>query len=393
MDTDTGPRRWVVLAIGMVAMIAACAFQYGLPFLVPAFRADGLSLAQAGLLVSAPIFGVLCALVLWGMITDWLGERWVLAAGLAGAGAALLAAATSDRLIVIGLLLFLAGACAACVHVASGRLILAWFPVHERGLAMGLRQTGQPLGVGVAALALPSLGDRSTGSALVFLAGCCLLAALLIVLGVRDARREPPPAVRAASPYRSDYLWRIHLASSLMVIPQFTVAAFGFDYLVTGRGWSTAAAGPLLAGAQIGGAGIRLTAGWWSDRAGSRLGPMRSLCLATCGVLLLLAVGAVSGSALAVLAVLIAAILTVSTNGLAFTAVAERAGQAWAGRALGVQNTAQNICAAATPPVMATVITGVGAVSGYSAAFSAIVGLPLLAALVLPVAGEKLWKG
>lgn len=379
----------MVLAIGMIALIAACAFQYGLPFLVPAFRADGLSLAQAGLLVSAPIFGVLCALVIWGAITDWLGERWVLVAGLTGAAVALLAAATSDDLVVIGVLLFVAGACAACVHVASGRLILAWFPVQERGLAMGLRQTGQPLGVGVAALVLPVLGGRNTASALVFLSSCCSVAALLIVIGVRDARREPAPAVKAASPYRGGYLWRVHLASALMVIPQFTVATFAFDYLVNGRGWSLATAGPLLAGAQVGGAGIRLAAGWWSDRAGSRLGPMRTLCLSTGAVLLLLAVGSASGSALAVLAVLVAAILTVSTNGLAFTAVAERAGQVWAGRALGVQNTAQNICAAATPPAMAMVITGLGPVSGYPAAFSAVVVLPLLAAVVLPVATEN----
>jgi len=389
MEHQVGHRRWVVLAVGMTGLIAACAFQYGLPFLVPAFRAGGLTLAQAGLLVSAPVFGVLCSLVIWGAIADRLGERWVLTAGLAGAGVALAGAASSDRLTVIAALLFLAGASSACVQVASGRLILGWFPVRERGLAMGLRQTGQPLGVGVAALALPVLGARNISGALIFLAGCCALAALLIAVGVRDARREPAPAVKAPSPYRGGYLWRVHLASSLMVIPQFTVAAFAFDYLVSDRGWSTAAAGPLLAGAQVGGAGTRLAAGWWSDRAGSRLGPMRSLCLTTCLVLLLLAVGAASGSAVAVLAVLIAAVLTVSTNGLAFTAVAERAGQFWAGRALGIQNTAQNIFAAATPPAIAAVITGVGPVSGYPAAFSTVVALPLLAAAVLPVANEK----
>jgi MFS family permease len=389
MDEHAGQRRWAVLAFGMTGLIAACAFQYGLPFLVPAFRADGLTLAQAGLLVSAPVLGVLCALVLWGAITDRVGERWVLAAGLSGAAGALLAAAAADRLAVVGFLLFVAGACAACVQVASGRLILGWFPVHERGLAMGLRQTGQPLGVGLAALALPVLGSRDTSSALLFLSGCCALAAVLIAVGVRDARREPAPAVRAASPYRGGYLWRVHLASSLMVIPQFTVAAFAFDYLVSDRGWSTGAAGPLLAVAQVGGAGSRLAAGWWSDRAGHRLGPMRSLCLATGVVLVLLAAGAANGSALAVLAVLLAAVLTVSTNGLAFTAVAERAGQAWAGRALGVQNTAQNLCAAATPPVIAIVITGVGPVAGYPAAFAAVVLFPLLAAVALPVDAEK----
>ena len=377
----------------MTGLVAACAFQYGLPFLIPAFRARGISLTEAGFLVSAPVFGVLCALVFWGAVTDRVGERWVLAGGLAGAAAALLVAAGtshSGRPWLLGLLLFLAGASAACVQVASGRLILGWFPVHERGLAMGLRQTGQPLGVGLAALALPGLGGRDLATALLFLAGCCGLGAVLIAVGVRDAEKEPRTAVKAGSPYRDNYLWRIHLASTLLVIPQFTVAAFAFDFLVSDRGWSTSAAGPLLAGAQIGGAGIRLAVGWWSDRAGSRLRPMRVLCLAIGAVLLLLAAGMISGSVIAVLAVVLAAILTVSTNGLAFTAVAERAGRAWAGRALGVQNTAQNLAAAATPPAIAAVITALGPSTGYLVAFSAIVVLPLLAAVVLPIGGERL---
>lgn len=389
MEQVPGLQRWVVLAAGMTGLIAACAFQYGLPFLVPAFRADGLSLAQAGLLVSAPVFGVLCALVIWGAISDRVGERWVLTAGLAGAAATLLAASGIARPVIFGILLFVAGASAACVQVASGRLILGWFPVRRRGLAMGLRQTGQPLGVGLAALALPVFGRRDLSAALLFLAGCCALSAVLIAVGVRDAKREPVPLIKAASPYQGNsYLWRVHLASFLLVIPQFTVAAFAFDYLVSDRGWSTSSAGPLLAVAQVGGAAIRLAVGWWSDRVGSRLGPMRLLCLATGAVLLVLAVGMISGSAVAVLAVMLAAVLTVSTNGLAFTAVAERAGQAWAGRALGVQNTAQNISAAATPPLIATVITGIGPVSGYPVAFSAIVVIPLFAALAIPVRAE-----
>ena len=393
MEPTSGRQRWVVLAIGMTGLVAACAFQYGLPFLIPAFRAEGLSLAQAGLLVSAPVAGVLCSLVLWGALTDRVGERWVLAAGLAGAALSLLAAAVVDGPGPLGALLFVAGACAACVQVASGRLILSWFPVQERGLAMGLRQTGQPLGVGLAALVLPVLGDRDLSAALLFLAGCCALASVLIAVGVRDARRDPKPAVKAPSPYRVSYLWRVHLASALVVIPQFTVGAFAFDYLVSDRGWSTATAGPLLAVSQVGGAGIRLTVGWWSDRAGSRLGPMRLLCLATGAALALLTAGVISGAAFAVGALLVAAVLSVSTNGLAFTAVAERAGPAWAGKALGIQNTAQNLTAAATPPVIAAVISGVGPSSGYSVAFGAILVLPLLAALAIPVRAERLPSG
>ena len=389
MKREADGRRWAALAIGMTGLVAACAFQYGLPFLVPAFRADGLTLAQAGLLVSAPLFGVLSSLVLWGAITDRLGERWVLAAGLAGAALALAAAAGSDRLPVVGGWLFLAGTCSACVQVASGRLILGWFPAAERGLAMGLRQTGQPLGVGVAALALPVLGAHDPSGALIFLAAGCALAAVLIGVGVRDPERAPISAIAMASPYRDDYLWRIHLSSAVMVIPQFTVAVFAFDYLVSDQGWSTAVAGPMLAVAQVGGAISRLAVGWWSDRTGHRLGVMRTVCLGTFAALLLLAVGAAGSSAVVVVAVLIASVITVSTNGLSVTAVGERAGPGWAGRALGVQATAQNGVAAVTPPVIATVITGIGPVSGYAAAFAAVVVLPLLAALALPVDAEK----
>ena len=53
-----------------------------------------------------------------------------------------------------------------------------------------------------------------------------------------------------------------------------------------------------------------------------------------------------------------------------------------AGRALGIQNTGQNIVAAVTPPAVAVLI---GA-SGYPAAFAVAAVLPLAAAAVIPVA-------
>jgi Major Facilitator Superfamily len=294
-------RRWVVLCAGLTGQIAACCFQYGLPFLVPSFRAAGLSLTQASAMVSAPIVGVLCALFLWGAVADRLGERWVLAGGLAGAaGALMLAAAATAHPLLLAPLLCVAGASAACVHVVSGRLILGWFPPNERGLAMGLRQTGQPIGVGVAALALPRLGGHGLSAAMLVLAAGCALAALLIVAGVRDVRRATGSGLRAGSPYRGSYLWRVHAAGALMVVPQFGVAVFAYDYLVSGRGWSAGSAGALLAASQVFGAGSRLGSGWWSDHAGTRLGPMRTICLATAAVLGLLAIGAAAGWALAV---------------------------------------------------------------------------------------------
>jgi sugar phosphate permease len=380
-------RRWLVLAAGTVALTAGSAFQYGLAYLIPVLRASGLSLAQAGVIVACPTAGLLLTLVAWGAAADRWGERRILATGLGAAGLVLLAAGRARGMAALGACLVVAGAAGASVYAASGRLILGWFAARERGLAMGIRQGAQPLGVAVAALALPSLAAGGLTAAFGFLGGFCLVAAAMVVAAVRDPARagERAPAQRG-SPYRTGVLWRIHAASALLVVPQFTVSTFALVFLVDARGWRAPAAGALLAVAAAGGAASRLGAGHWSDRLGSRMRPMRILALATTAALLALALTAVGAPVLAVPILLAAAVLVVSTNGLAFTAVAEYAGPAWAGRALGIQNTGQNALAALTPPIVAVLI---GA-AGYPAAFAVAGVLPLAAAaLVPPAAGRR----
>ena len=381
-----GARRWLVLAAGTVAVTAGSAFQYGLAYLIPALRADGLSLAQAGVIVACPTVGLLLTLVAWGAAADRWGERLVLASGLGIAGLVLLAAGRARGMAALGACLVLAGAAGASVYAASGRLILGWFAPRERGLAMGIRQSAQPLGVAVAALALPSLAARGLAAALAFLGGFCLVAAAMVVAVVRDPARGGGQAqAERGSPYRTRVLWRIHAASALLVVPQFTVSTFALVFLVDTRGWPATEAGRVLAVTALCGAAARLGAGYWSDLAGSRMGPMRILALATALVMLAVATGAATGSPLAVAALLTAAVLAVSTNGLAFTAVAEQAGSSWAGRALGIQNTAQNAFGAATPPVIAAVIGS----AGYPVVFTVVACFPLLAAALVPVAAER----
>ncbi len=395
-----------MLAVGLVATAAGCAFQFGLAALIPALRARGLSLGDAGLLAAGPTAGLLVTLIAWGAAADRWGERVVLSAGLGLAGAILLVGAGvaggslqgpgaggsgaggsgAGGWVALGVVLFLAGAAGASVHASSGRLILGWFGAAERGLALGVRQTAQPLGVAVAALTLPRLAAGGLGGPFVFLGGSCCAAAALVAVAVRDPVR---PAASAGggrpNPYRAARLWRIHGASALLVVPQFTVATFALVFLVDERGWAASTAGQVLAAAQVGGAGSRLLAGAGSDRLGSRLRPMRALALAIVGVMAALGATAATGSGAVVVVLVAALIVTVSTNGLAFTAVAEFAGGSWAGRALGIQNTAQNIWAAATPPLVAVAVDA----DGYSATFAAVAVFPLVAVMLIPVRGEE----
>ncbi|WP_042389413.1 MFS transporter [Streptacidiphilus melanogenes] len=378
-------RRWAMLALGTAAQTAACAFLYGMPYLIPSLRgAEGLTLAQAGVMVACPTVGLLLALYAWGAATDRYGERWVLAGGLGAATVALGAALLVHGLVWLGVLFAVAGAAGASVSAASGRVVLGWFPPRQRGLAMGVRQTSTPLGMLVAAVAMPPIAAaHGLHGAVLFVGVLSGVMAVLTALFVVDPPR--PPAVGAAdggekppSPYRGATLWRIHGASALMVWPQFTVGAFGLVYLTDVRHWPAVAAGQLMACGQALAAVCRIGAGRWSDAVGSRLKPMRWLAAAV-GVLGAgLAVAGDSAAGVTLLVVLCG--LSASTNGLSFTSVAELAGSRWAGRALAVQNTGQNLTASLCPPVVGALITAAGFGPAFAVAavcaFTSIAALP-----------------
>lgn len=386
------PNRWLILSFGLAAQGSTAAFLYGIPTLIPELRHRyGLTLAGAGWMVAAPTMGLLCTLIAWGAAADRYGERNVMVIGLALTALFVGLAAPIAELAVRAVLLGLAGAASGSVNAASGRVVLGWFGPRERGKAMGARQTAQPLGVGLAALVLPLIGTRyGVGWALVFSAGFCLVAAVLVFVYVVDPPRQvAATAVSSGSPYRTPTLWRLHAASTLLVVPQFAISAFTLTYLVTERGWTSTHAGRLIFAFQVLGALGRVAAGWWSDHADSRLGPMRIVAGISALAMLAVALGDSTGSALVLGALGLGAVISVADNGLGFTAAAELAGSAWAGRALGAQNTAQNIASALTPPLLGALIGG----SGYSVGFGVTAIFPVLAMFATPVAAEMATRG
>ena len=119
---------------------------------------------------------------------------------------------------------------------------------------------------------------------------------------------------------------RIHAASALLVMPQFTVATYTLTFLVGERGWDPVGAGRLIFGFQFAGALGRIASGLWSDRVGSRLRPMRQLAIAAALLMAGLALGAWTGGSWIIVVFGLAAVVTVADNGLAYVAVAEIAG-------------------------------------------------------------------
>ncbi len=378
-----------MLGASTLAQASAAVMMHGPAFLIPALcEQRGLSLAEAGAVAAAPMVGVMLTLVAWGLLSDRRGERLALVAGLALTAAAGGLSLLADGDLLLAAALLLGGAAAASTNAASGRVVVGWFPPQRRGLAMGIRQMAQPVGVGVAAVTIAAVADaHGVRAALLVPTLAALVALVVVALVVLDPPRPPAAEAREArNPYRADgFLARVHGVSVLLVVPQFVVWTFSLVWLVEERGWSPAAAGALVAGAQVAAALGRIGAGQLSDLVRSRMRPLRWVAVAASATMALLGLAAGLGSALAVPLLVVATVLTVADNGLAFTAVAERAGPFWSGRALGVQNTAQFLTAALVPPLGGLLVTH----AGYAASFAIVAALPLLAVGLVPVAAER----
>jgi MFS family permease len=385
-------RAWTALVLGTLAQTAATVFVTTPAFLIPLLHTQrGLTLAEAGLLASAPTLGVVFTLIAWGALADRVGEKWVIVAGLALTSAAAVGAMLVDGYLALGALFLLGGMAGAATNAASGRVVVGWFPKSRRGLAMGVRQMAIPLGMTVAALTVPSAAQSGIPVALAVPLASTTVLAIECATGLANPPRATtivggiPPT--AENPYRaSTFLWRIHAVSALLVIPQITLAVFGLVWLVTELGWNPLAAGALIGASQFVGALGRIGIGVVSDRVRSRVGPLRWISLAAIAVMLLLAAfDALHWGAAAAITLVIATTVTVADNGLAYTSVAEVAGPRWAGRALGAQNTGQYLAGSAVGPVLGALITAVG----YPLAFLTVAVAPLIATPLIPRRREE----
>jgi sugar phosphate permease len=374
-----------MLGVSQAASLCANVFINGAAFLIPALIGKHhASLVEAALLASMPNVGMMLTLIPWGYLLDRVGERIVLTLGLAMTAAAGFAAASADSMLAVGVFLVLGGMAAASCLAASGRLVTGWFAEGQRAQVMGIRQTAQPLGIAVAALVIPELAKRNLSLALLFPAVLCAVAAVACAFGVHDPPRPDRTEVdfhELGDLYRGPLLWRIHIASALLMVPQPVVLTFMLVWFVSRHGLSMVLAGVLVGLSQVLGALGRIAAGRWSDRIGSRMRPLRIICVASAVVMMVLAFTDHVGWAFAAVPMMVVASAMAGDNGLPFTTIPELAGPFWSGWALAKQNTFERLVVAAAPPLFAEVIVA----SGYPLAFAICAVFPLVALPFVPL--------
>lgn len=392
----TSSYRWVVLAVGALGAGSFNALRMGLPAVSPELRSTyGLTLPEVGLAFTALGVGVMLTLVLWGMLTDRIGERPVMAVGLTGTALALVLAAFADTYPTLVAAFVLAGMFGASATGASGRAVMGWFPRSERGFALGIRQMALPLGGSIAAVTLPLLaGVGGLELALLALAGGCAGAALAAAIWLRP----PPPlpeATRASiaaahagepPPTRDPRAWRLGAGSALLVVAQAALIGFLVLYLVDVEGASPGLAAGALAATQFAGAMTRIVAGRRSDRAGTRLPMLRRIARRNAVLLVGVAVLVALGTPLAIPVALAATVSTMSWNGLAFTAAGEISGRDRAGVAMSLQNTIVAVGTVLAPTLFGLVVAS----TSWALGFALVALAPAVAFFVLaPLEGDE----
>lgn len=243
--------------------------------LAPLLRdALGLSRAQVGLFLPAVYLGGVLMSLPAGWLTDHLGVRTTLTGGLALTGLMVGAAAWAPTLPLTLGGFFLAGLGFAVVNPTTGKAIIERFPTRERGLAMGVKQTGLTLGGVAAALSLPAIGlDRGWRAALTVAAAASLAGAAVVLLGYRSRPGTPPalaadrPRLLELAPFLRRPPFLVLLASGFALsINQSSLLAYFALFARESQGLGVVAAGGLLALAQTGGTLARLAWGVVSDR-------------------------------------------------------------------------------------------------------------------------------
>ena len=120
--------------------------------LAPVLRPDlGLNFAEFGLLMTAYSAGQVSGSIPAGAFVDRVGVGWALvgASIILSMGAALLTQAEGLTFALIALLII--GWGYSITNPATARGVLEWFPPNRRATAIGLKQTGVPIGGVIAA--------------------------------------------------------------------------------------------------------------------------------------------------------------------------------------------------------------------------------------------------
>lgn len=254
--------KWLIVLVATLSQTAATFVTYGMGPIATFYQIEwNLSALQTGFIVSAVNIGPIFSMIIFGYLMDKKGEKQIIGWGSILLGLSALTLIFVNNYIILLLLLLLVGIWYGSAQTGGSTAIVKWFPDKHRGLALGIRQTGIPIGGALASVLLTYTYYHYELSAVHIVQGIFAIAGGLLFL---VAYHEPKENIATASKSVSfkekmntiknnKALYPIYIVGIVMMSLQMIIIAHFMSYLHIEGDYSLTQAGEYLSLILIGG--------------------------------------------------------------------------------------------------------------------------------------------
>ncbi|MBE7147602.1 MFS transporter [Bacillus mycoides] len=385
--------KWIMLALATVAQASATLITYGVGVLALFWKQKyALSNMQVGLLISAVNIGPLFCMLFAGRLLDRYNERILIGASSVLLGGALLLVHTARGFIGLLFVLLLIGTFYSVSQPGGSKVILKWFPKEKRGLAMGIRQAGIPIGGAFAGVIIPLLTIKfSLAYTINVIATICIVGGLLFFIFYKESyvgeqiSRENGKLsflTQLKKVIGKKELYPIFITGVCMVSLQMVLVGHFIKFLVVEKSITPILAGKVFSITLVGGMIGRIILAAISDTyyKGDRRTPLLiTVCISFC--LILVVVMSIQTMTLGALFVLsgMLGFFAIGWFSLFMVEVAESASEESVGMTVGFALTLNQIAIIFMPALFGYIVDG----KGYTYAWMGIAALLSVSAVSL----------
>ncbi|MGE7954021.1 MFS transporter [Lysinibacillus xylanilyticus] len=267
--------KWIIVLVATLSQTAATFVTYGMGPIATFYQTEwNLSSFQAGFIVSAVNIGPIFSMIVFGYLMDKKGEKQIIGWGsiLLGFSALLLMLANSYTVLII--LLVVVGIWYGSAQTGGSTAIVKWFPDKHRGLAIGIRQTGIPIGGALASVILTYMYHHYNLTSVHLVQGLVAIAGGLIFLLIYQEPKNHIAAAASSVTFKEKMsaiknnkeLYPIYIVGIVMMTLQMILVAHFMSYLHQEGDYSLTEAGQYLSLVLLGGMIGRVAIAWISDQ-------------------------------------------------------------------------------------------------------------------------------
>ncbi|MFJ8102000.1 MFS transporter [Lysinibacillus sp. NPDC096212] len=266
--------KWIIVLVATLSQTAATFVTYGMGPIATFYQIEwDLSSFQTGFIVSAVNIGPIFSMMLFGYLMDKRGEKQIIGWGSILLGFSALLLMLVNNYAVLLFLLLIVGVWYGSAQTGGSTAIVKWFPDKHRGLAIGIRQTGIPIGGALASAILTYMYYHHSLISVHLVQGLVAIAGGLLFLLIYQEPKNREAVATTSVTFKEKLeaiknnkdLYPIYIVGIVMMTLQMILVAHFMSYLHQEGGYSLTEAGQYLSVVLIGGMIGRVAIAWISD--------------------------------------------------------------------------------------------------------------------------------